>query len=163
MLVDLANQARQNSMSKGVMTALVMVLTSPNTQANGRLFILMDLEGQENASTLVWTPISKWYQLPDGLMVDSARSSFAQSSYQPTLPQALANLTYQGAAIDPDDCVCQVFMAGGQLAVKGYNTLQSPNLRLTQEVNGTLLGGGTADYYDITFNLYTGTATVDRP
>ena len=52
MIVALANQARQNSSSQGVPTALVVVSNVPNNpNANNRLFILLELPQQEYGST----------------------------------------------------------------------------------------------------------------
>lgn len=165
MIVDLANQARQNSASQGVLTALVMVNNVPNNpDANNRLFILLELPQGEDGTTSSWQPVSKWCLLPKDVMVDVGQSSFTRANFQPTLPQALPTLSYLGApfALNSGNCSYQIFMPDGQLAVKGYAQLQAPDLRMARGKNGSLLAS-QSNFHQINFNLYTGTPSVVRP
>jgi len=161
-VVDLSNQARQNSMTKGVLTAVVLINGSTNPEWNNRLFILLQL----SPGTKTWIPASKWTMLPTGVVVDATQSSsFMQQ--MPTPPYPLGTLSYAGKALSPSTYVYQVFTSTGQILVNGIPDALPPALRLTQGVmNQSSLvytAGSTNNYYDVTLNLYTGTPTVDRP
>lgn len=168
MVVGLANQARQNSIANGTMTALVMVNNGSGLASNyqGRLFILLQLVPGQGSASYTWEPISKWYTLPSGVMADtSTADTFAQVESEPaSLPAPLPNLSYEGTSVPAANCAYQVFMPDGQLDIRGEKTLQAPILRLVRSANGVpLTGPAASDYYDITFNVYVGTLAVNRP
>ena len=173
-VVDLINQARQNSISKGVMTALILVTSTNNSTIDNRLWVIMDYENV--AGTWQWQQVSKWELLPGGVVVDSSAATYADGTTQnfasyfssanmPKPTQAPTAISYQGTSITPGTYV--VFLPGGRI----YDpTLPPPVFRVTNgSVNSgavaytNMSAGKPANYYDVTINVYTGLPKVDRP
>lgn len=140
LVYDLSSQARQNAMTKNAMTALVMSKTTGS-------FVLMELLPGKST----WSPISRWYDLPEGIGVDeSASGSFMT---RPGLAYPLGNLTRGGSAISEADCVYQVFLPRGQLVQNGATT--PPILQLVEKY-----AGGRSNYYKVIINQFTGIASA---
>jgi len=164
LVVDLINQARLNSQTQKVMTAVVLVTNAPSVEWRNRLFGMFELL----PGTSTWIPIGKWEMLPDGIVVDASdASNNSFLTQQPTLPAPFSNLSYGGIALSPGDLVCQVFTPVGNVLVQGVAAVApvSPTLSL---VPGIIQGRTTVktmvnEYYNITINLYTGTPMVNRP
>jgi hypothetical protein len=93
--------------------------------------------------------------LPHSILIDSSESSFI--TQQATLPAAFGTLTYAGTSIDPSACTYQIFTPTGQISLKGISSATPPILCVRQK------NGATANYYNITLNVYTGVPTIDRP
>jgi prepilin-type N-terminal cleavage/methylation domain-containing protein len=171
LVVDLANQARQNSITQNAMTALVMVNGSTtHPEWNNRLFVLMELAPASSSGTPPsWTPVSKWEMLPPGVVVDPSFSSFMSQS--PTLATSLPSLSYLGTSIPSSDCAYQVFLSTGGLLSPSAAVNAPPILRLvTGAMNGTVAtyrgaqtAGSPDNYYNVTINPYTGMLKVTRP
>jgi len=159
MVADLIQQARQNSMSRGVCTALVMV-NNKKEDWNNRLFMLVDLA----PGAARWNPVTPWVELPEGILVDLDESRNFTSSL-PVLPCALNLPPRNGESIDASKCVWQVFTPGGGLADSAGMANEPQVLRLVQ---GMLNGGqvqltARENYYDVVINRFTGIAKIDRP
>jgi prepilin-type N-terminal cleavage/methylation domain-containing protein len=152
-VVDLVNEARQNSISKGTLTALIMVSSSGNSQLDNRAFILANLVS--SGTTLAWTPISKWEILPQGVVVSTSLSSFTNPSTAPSNISSLFSLQCQGTSIASTAVLYEVFFPDGHLLPNSAST--TPVIYL---VLGVQPGG---NYYEITLNPYTGIPKVDRP
>jgi len=163
-VVDLANQARQNSISKGVMTALVMV-SSVDPEWNYRLFTLVEMQTVANGGA-TWAQTTPWQMLPKGVLVDS-QSSTSFINVVPTLSTSIGSLKYAGKSIPQGSYAYQVFLPDGRLL--SDSSANPPTLRLigaiinsaTSQVTKTDTSG--VNYYEITLNQYTGIPKVDRP
>ncbi len=154
LVADLASQARQNSLSKGVMTALVMAKTTSTATSNYRAFALVEkVSGTSN-----WTPVTRWNHLPQGIAVDpSGSDNFINNTPQVLTPE-LPSIA--GTQISAADCAFQVFLPDGRLSTKGITTTVSPTLRINEE---TKTGASGGNYYEIIINPLTGTFKVERP
>ncbi len=163
-IVDLANQARQNSISKGVMTALVMV-NGVDPEWNYRLFTLVEMQTAANGS-VTWSQAIPWQILPKGVLVDS-QSSTSFISGVPALSTSIGNLKYAGKSIPQGSYVYQVFRPDGRLL--SDPSVNPPTLRLIGAIIDSAtsqvikIDTGGANYYEITLNQYTGIPKVDRP
>lgn len=158
-VADFVQQARQNSMAKKVMTALVVVNNSPNAEWNGRLVVLMEFSGN------AWKPITKWTLLPTGIMVDlSGSASFFSAASMPSVSPQVAPPPYAGNNIGIAQCGFQVFAPGGRLFTTGIANPGSPLLRLVEgSANGQqVVSSNPENYYDIVINRFTGIPKIDR-
>lgn len=156
-VADLVQQARQNSMAKNVMTALVFVNNSANPDWNGRLVVLLELSGN------TWKPVTRWMQLPAGVTVDFSESAsfFASTpniAPSPTLPP------YERNTIAIAQCGYQIFAPGGRLLTTGITNPTSPLLRLVEGSNDgqQVVKQNSGNYYDIVINRFTGIPKIDR-
>ncbi len=88
-VVDLLHEARQNSLSKNSLTAVVVV-TDPSFSDQYRLLALFQLVPRSDGSVPTssdWTQISKWETLEGGVILDTTViSNNALQSYQSTSP-----------------------------------------------------------------------------
>lgn len=149
LVVDLANEARQNSMTKGVMTAFIVAKSSPSTNHKLRSFILMEKGPRQTE----WKPVTKWELLPTGTVVDGTASFIQQT---PAI--GLSNLPkLNNVAMDPSSCAFQVFLPDGRLSVKGITSPEFPVLRVVEALKPV------GNYYDVELNILTGTPKVVRP
>ncbi len=163
MVISLAQQARQNSIAKNSLTALVLATQVSDTGFNLKLFCLMELA--PGASQ--WTALSPWQILPTGVAVDSTQSGAFFNS--PGVTPALQNPRFQGK--DVSTVVYQIFSPDGSLYVGANGQPAIPPLvKLVPGIiaaNGALqytgAGGSSPDnYYEISLNLYTGVPQVQR-
>ena len=159
MVADLIQQARQNSMSRGVCTALVMI-TNKKSDWDNRLFMLVDLA----PGATKWNQVSPWFELPEGVLVDPAASSSFASSL-PALPQALNLPPRRGEAISASQCAYQIFTPSGGLSDSAGMASDPQVLRLVQGMlnSGQVQETARGNYYDVIINRFTGIAKVDRP
>jgi len=155
-IVDLINQARQNSMSKGVLTAVVMAKTVDATDANYRSFVLVE----KGASDAAWKPLTRWTSLPTGVAADPIKSA-SFISQKPVFSPEPNNLPpLNGVMPTGGDCAYQVFLPGGNVSTNGVSSsVERPTLHLVEQVRG----GEANNYYKIVVNLLTGTTTIERP
>ena len=164
-VMGLAQQARQNSVAKNSLTALVLASQVEDARFNLRLFCLMELA----PGAIQWTALSPWEILPDGVAADSGSGSatFFQS---PKVTPAIQNLRFQGKAVL--GVVYQIFNPDGSLYV-GSNgqPVTPPIVKLVQGTiaSGGILqytatpNGGPGNYYAISLNLFTGIPQGLRP
>lgn len=158
LIVDLANQARQNAISKGTMTALVLV-NNFDPDINYRLFTIMELAPGATA----WTYVTPWQMLPRGVVVDQGNSTTFLTAPSQSPPYALGTLRYAGKTITAG-YVYQVFTPNGSLL--GDASAIPPSIQLTQAIyngNTRVDTTGGENYYKVTLNRYTGIPIVDRP
>lgn len=154
--------ARQNSISKGVLTAVV-VLQSPDDHGY-RTLVALELATLPDGSPGEWRQASKWEQLPRGVVIENtpAASNFLTGS--PTGSPALPPLTYGGRTYQPgSDYAYQIFLPSGQM-----KSPPSPcNLTLVEGVyEGNSLkrtGLGQANYFNLFFVNATGETKITRP
>lgn len=160
MVADLIQQARQNSMSRGVCTALVMI-TDKKADWNNRLFMLADLA----PGATKWNQVSPWFELPEGIVVDNDKTNSTFFVSLPALPQALNLPPRRGEGITASQCAYQVFTPSGGLSDSAGMANEPQVLRLVQGMlnGGQLQKTAQENYYDVIINRFTGIAKVDRP
>ncbi len=160
LVVDLVNRARQNAISKNVITALFLINQSSNTGSNDRLFVIEELD---NPVANQWTQVSKWETLPQGVLVDMSNANTQFQS--PTIQYLPASLNYQGSVFTSAQYLCQVFLPDGSLETRG-SPQSPPTLHLVAGVmNGqTVVYTGTAsNFYEVILMPYTGLPKINRP
>lgn len=166
LIADLAGSARQNSMSKRGLTALVMVTDYPlNRELNSRLFALFEFDSSPGSPA--WRQITAWQILSQGGVVEPSGSQ-TFIGQNPTLSHPPGSLSYQG---QPVEYCYQVFAPDGSLAASALPGLPPPKIRLVEGVidkDGNRLfkkgaGPEAANYYDIFLNPFTGMAKIERP
>jgi prepilin-type N-terminal cleavage/methylation domain-containing protein len=186
---DLAVSARQNSISKGVLTA-VAVLTGPTSaaQPNPAYRTFMVLQFAPGTSSTNWQEVSKWETLNTGCIVDNGKdssgnpySSFLESPSIPitsSIPPPMPTLTYLNVqyppVTNPDQYppasgnyyAYQIFTPEGRFYSDNIVPLVPCSLRIAQGFyNGSAptYTSGTTNYYKFIFNDATGQIKVIRP
>lgn len=167
-VANLAAGARQNSTSKSVLTALV-VLTGTNTEADFRTVGLF-----ECGVSGYWAQVGKWETLPIGIAIDPqdrVNCSFLDNS--PTVPRLLdpqgqSSIRYLNQPVLAQNFACRIFVPTGSLS----NPDQPAQLRLVEgsvESNQTIRYGrrnqdGTAaNFFDLAIIGTTGATKITRP
>lgn len=158
---DLTQQARQNAMTRGALTALVLMKSNPSkTELSNRLFVVMEL----TPGAVEWTPLTRWCRLPDGVVVDPQQSATFTASPSVGVPLNLPK--YEGAEVQAGNCVFQVFQpSGGLMSNSGASTVAA-SLRLCEGIGaagGAATVQNSGNYYAVVINPYTGLAKIDRP
>jgi prepilin-type N-terminal cleavage/methylation domain-containing protein len=153
LVANLCQQARQNSISRNVMTAFV-ISNASDSELNGRRLILVEYSG----TPLKWRPVTAWTTLPSGTFVDIESNKFY-------LPPALVDTPISlpdsaGKPVKVEDCVYQIFAPGGLLLTSG--TAGQPSL-LPLMAGRKDAPQNPDNYYDVIVNPFTGIAKVDRP
>jgi len=151
-LAALVDQARQNSMAKNVMTALLMT----DQGAGNWAAVLMEYSA-EGASPQ-WKTITKWENLPTGVLVNTNDSSFITNSGV-ALHFVAPALNYRGNPVS--SYASRIFLPNG-----GLSTPTDPaQIKL---VEGIVQGGSTtytrpANFYTIAIVGATGRTKIVRP
>jgi len=157
-VVNLVNLAGQNSMSKNVMTALVVV--SPDQNNAYRSFALLEYSADSNE----WKQITGWENLKDGIVVDP--SSFSFTDYPAVKPQPdLPPVRYGGKTITsykylvflPNRSLLQNTSAQLKLAEGNFAGNASTPTYTRRGANGT-----PANFYNVTVLGTTGRPIIDR-
>ena len=169
-VVNLVNQARQNSITKHTMTALILLTGTNQAAVDNRFFVIEEF----NPVTSTWQQISKWESLPPGVVVDNAATNPSTDTFITSVPSlnapaAFPTVTYMGLSIPPTGYACQVFLPRGQLLSTA--TTLPPVLRLVSgtDNNGAIIytagsrGATLNNYYDVIINPYTGIPKINRP
>jgi type II secretory pathway pseudopilin PulG len=171
-LANLANLARENSLSNNSMTALV-VITDPAIENRYRavtLFQLLPTDNGVSPSSSNWTQISNWETLQTGVVIDPNNFLFNSSSDAPTTPGAptpsFPSIRYAGNPQASYKYV--VFLPGGGLlsgssaacrVVEGVLPGNSNQVVYTHSAQN----GSPKNYYDVTILAATGRLKIDRP
>ena len=165
LVAGLANAARQNSLSKNAMTALVIV-TDPSIDSQNRMFTILELvpsSSGHSPSSADWTQISKWETLAPGIVVSNWTTQTATSS---TIAPAFPNLSYGGKSIGQFKAL--VFMPDGSTYSDSPTTVELvegyfPPGATTPLIFSHSKNGTAADYYKLTILNATGRIKIDRP
>jgi len=163
--------ARQNSISKGVLTAVV-VLTSPDAAGEAdptawRTLVAFELAPKADGSppaTTDWKQVSKWEKLPQGIIIDNdATNSKFLLAPSTTITPALPSLVYKGKTYGTNDYTYQVFLPSGRLRsppspcnlslAEGFYTGTTPRFTTASKAN----------YFNFIFNDATGETKISRP
>jgi prepilin-type N-terminal cleavage/methylation domain-containing protein len=171
LVVNLANFARQQAVSKNTMTALVL-LGNQGTDTDFRAFTVLEFDPVAG-----WSRTNQWEILPVGVVVDrndAANCTFLTNSPQPFpfltrfTGQKNPPVTFEGQQVaDQKGYAARIFMPNGAL----QNPEQPAQIRLVQgfsQGNQVVYTshdgqGKAANYYDVVIVGMTGTAKVDRP
>lgn len=168
-----ANVARQNSMSRNAMTALV-ILDDPAQPNNRRAFTLLELVPPADGSQpREWKQISPWQTLPTGIFV-----AFSEElSHSLDLPFA----SYPSARPNPDFPILQYqgqevrsFRYVSFLPLGGLRQSKSAIVRVAEGYLDAAHGGQLvythpnpqgepANYFDLSLLAATGRTRIDRP
>ena len=168
-LINLANHARQEAISKNTMTALVLISSPGQPQWDRRVFRVMELiPADAIANTAAaWAPASAWHSLPDGISPDSQTDTLPTFSANLNLPASLPALNFKGTTISTSQLEEIVFLPDGRLlssaSTTGNSFVTPPVLRLFNKAVASTAPTTLGNYYQITFNSLTGEPIVDRP
>ncbi|MDQ3620966.1 MAG: hypothetical protein M3463_00530 [Verrucomicrobiota bacterium] len=162
---NLALLARQNSLAKNAMTAL-LILGSSGTAEDYRALALYEIVPHADGTPVRaadWTQLGRWETLPSGVVVDDC--TFAPSSTAMTPP--LATLTYKGSPVASYQYV--VFLPSGSLLrveparVRLVQGFREPGRETVSYTGARAANGEPANYYDISIISANGRVKVDRP
>ncbi len=167
-VANLALLARQNSLAKNAMTALIMI-GNAGTEGDYRAFGLFEIvprEDGEPAGSADWSQLGKWETMPEGVTADDC--SFAESgdTAAPMSPP-LPTLLYHGATVAMYQYV--VFRPNGSLlrsepaCVRLVNGFRPPGTQAVTYTAGRGTAGGAANYYRVWLVAATGRIKIDRP
>ena len=160
---NLLNLARANSMSKNVMTALVLLTN--NTDGAYRAFLLMQRAAGDSGTTTNWVQASKWETLRDGVLVSPTNAFLLTGGFTanpPTPPLPSTGITYRGTPIDlTANCASVVFLPKGSLY--GVSTPYTLQLIPAYLQSGSVVTMGTNNFYKLTILPSTGRVKIDRP
>lgn len=172
-LAAMVTVARQNSMTKNALTAVVI----PAGKSNWNAWILYELTpgaNGGNATTADWRPISKWASLPPGIAINDC--DFVAQNVPKDFPDLPSLVPARGEAVSTYRYI--VFTPTGALYPFPQGSTGSPNqgenpaVRLVEgirigedpenvEYTGTTKGD-QASFYRVTILRSTGIAKVDR-
>jgi hypothetical protein len=162
---NLALLARQNSLAKNAMTALVMIADS-GTEGDYRAFRLYEIVPRTDGQPLSasdWSPLGTWETTPDGVVVDICSFTSSTVPMTPPLPQ----ITYRNSVIGSYQYV--VFLPTGALLggtpaavrlAQGYRAPGSQVVTYTSARGADMKG---ANYYQISLLGANGRVKIDRP
>jgi prepilin-type N-terminal cleavage/methylation domain-containing protein len=162
---NLALLARQNSLAKNAMTALVMI-GNAGTEGDYRTFALFEIVPRtdgEPAGAGDWRPMGTWETVPDGVVVEDC--TFTQSTVGMTPP--FPPLTFRGATIG--DYLYVVFLPNGSLLRSGSSCVKlvagyrPPGTQTVVYTAAKGTDGKAANYYQICLLAATGRAKIIRP
>jgi prepilin-type N-terminal cleavage/methylation domain-containing protein len=168
-LASLASSARQNSASRNVLTALI-VLTGTGTEADYRTVGLY-----EYGTFGFWQQVGKWETLPTGIVIDAKDTencSFLENS--PQMPRLIdgsgeSSIRYLGAQVPANAFAVRIFVPTGSLSnpdkpaqirlVEGF--IEAPHtVRYTHRSSA---GDSAANYFDLAIVGATGATKINRP
>ncbi|MFA7342977.1 MAG: prepilin-type N-terminal cleavage/methylation domain-containing protein [Terrimicrobiaceae bacterium] len=160
----LVDQARQHSMSKNVMTALVLN-TDDNTGGGHRAFTLLEYNAEDAAQE--WRQVSQWLNLPTGIVVESETNSSFIDNSPSSLPFAADStlpVKYQGAQVG--NYAFRVFLPSGALS-KPSSAAEIQLVEGSRQGSRTAYtrpgAGGAANWYRISIIGATGRGKIERP
>ena len=166
-VVNLINLARQNSMTKNAMTALILV-TDPAIADHHRVLGLFELVPPPDGSAPLqrnWTQVGSWEQFGTGAFVDvSTLSAYPATAPSPNFPA----LQYEASPLASWQYV--IFMPEGNLLTAGSSQLRVAEGFFPPHVNtpiythpGPGQPGVPANYYNVVILADTGRVKVERP
>lgn len=154
------NLARQNSISRNVLTAAV-ILKSDASSGCRTVALFQYPSGPDRSGG--WAQISKWETIPEGVVVDPASSFFTE---RPAFAPALDSVAYRGRSVAEENLAVQVFSPTGALVgAAGAPTIEivEGSLAGGDAINRTRrAGGASANCYRITIINSTGRLKTER-
>ncbi|XHR27699.1 MAG: Tfp pilus assembly protein FimT/FimU [Chthoniobacteraceae bacterium] len=164
LLLELANNARQNSLAKNAMTALVCV-TDSSANSHPQLFTMLELSCPKDSSTAQalseWKQISKWQPLVSGIVVSK------WSTQLPNVSPSLPTLRYGEETLSQGQVSAVIFLPDGSTLNDSPTTIQLaegyiPKGSSSPSITGPRLNGEPANYYAFTILKATGRIKVVR-
>ncbi|MBW8863453.1 MAG: prepilin-type N-terminal cleavage/methylation domain-containing protein [Verrucomicrobia bacterium] len=168
---NLALLARQNSLAKNAMTALVMIANS-DTEGDYRAFRLYEIVPRTDGQPLSsgdWSPIGSWEMTPDGVVVDTCSFPPNSAAVTPPMPQII----YHDTVLNRDSVVTNyqyvVFLPTGALlggtssSVRLVQGFRTPGSQVTTYTSARGGDGKGADYYNVYVLGASGRVKIDRP
>lgn len=151
--------ARQNSLSKNTMTALV-VATDPSSDVARRIFSILEftppVNGTQELEPADWKQISKWESL--GVGIDISRG--LGTPIANTTPVGFPSLSYKGATLEP--LLAIVFMPDGSTYYSDGPTIIKLEEGYCKRGDGSVVTT-SSNYYQLTVLNATGRTRIDRP
>lgn len=158
----LASAARQNAISKGTPTALI-VLTSGASSMAYRVLASFELVPNADQSAYEWSQATPWQQLPEGVIIDNNTEASHFLASAPAATPGMPTVTHQGRRYEPDTGYCyQIFLPSGRLKTPPIPC----NLTLASGFieNGAMHRTDSgANYFSLHFADSTGESKVVRP
>jgi prepilin-type N-terminal cleavage/methylation domain-containing protein len=169
LLTTMASSARQNSASRNVLTAMI-VITGTGTEADYRTVGLYEF-----GTGGYWQQVGKWETLPTGIVVDATdhvNCSFLENS--PPLPRVRdpegnSSVRYLNTPVPKESFAARIFVPTGALS----NPDKSAQLRLVEGFVGApntvsyshrkAGANGPANFFDLAIVGATGATKVSRP
>ena len=163
---QLALLARQNSLAKNAMTALVVIGNS-GTEGDYRAFGLFEIVPRtdgEPAGPGDWSPLGTWETMPDGVVADDCTFAASTVTMSPEFP----SMTYRGAVVTdyryivvlPNGSLLQRSGASCVRLVTGY---RSPGTQAVTYTAAKGTDGKAANFYQVCLLAATGRVRINRP
>lgn len=180
-IAQMATLARQNAMSKNVLTALVM-LKDHNSEGRYRAFTVIEHElsnsvGPDGTYAASWHQVTNWETLATGAVVDftdEVNCSFVNDS--PDLPNFDdTQLRYLNTNVTREQIAWRMFLPSGGLSnpdrpaqirlVEGFITggEGAAELRYTRPAKDSASSNGPGNFYDVCIVGATGAVKIARP
>lgn len=153
-VATLLSFARENSLSKNVMTALAVV-TDPSINQQNPVFTVLELLPPKNGTAPTpadWKQISKWQKLEPGITVNDWTTQTGTSGNISVLP----SLIYGGKPINQANVKVLIFMPDGGTYSDSPTTVQLADSK-------TVKNGTPTNYYKLTVLNATGRIKIGRP
>lgn len=165
-LTSLATQARQNSITKGALTALLLANEGSGSRRATSLWELRPREDGSIPQSSDWVQASRWTLLPEGTAVDTQKTNLADqnASLVPALPSFRYNGTllrnYALVIFKPDGSLFPI----GNVAVPRMRVVEGiiENASTIRYTRPAETGGEPANFYDITLLPASGRLKIDR-
>ena len=162
LVANLLSSARQNSLSKNAMTALVMV-TDPDVDNQHRMFTMLELRtprGGALPTSSDWKQIAKWEILANGIVVNNwSESSTAVSPALPSVHCGNRQISqFKSIIFMPDGSTYNDSPATFEL-IEGF----FPRGASTPLLTGRSQNGEAVNYYKLTVLNSTGRVKIERP
>jgi len=171
-IAGLMEQAREAAILKRQPTALVMI--TDGDDVGRRIFAVVGYKVDTMTGAGAWAQISKWENLPQGVLADDASGLDAFLPFKsPIVDPSLPVLSYGGKNYAPRDKYGYVvFLPDGSLYQDAAGSLPNPVvMRLVEGVRegGTLKytsrqqGGKSVNFFEIALSQATGLVKITRP
>jgi len=124
LLYDTLGLARQNAMTRGALTAMVMITEGEDSH---RAFSIFELAPKADGSQLTsadWKQLTRWQKLPEGIVSESNPFEGFSTVVSPALPA----IKYQGEDISSSGFKYVVFQPNGGL----YNATLPARIQLVE-------------------------------
>jgi prepilin-type N-terminal cleavage/methylation domain-containing protein len=165
-VLGMVNAARQNSLAKNAMTALILV-SDPSFDTQYRLLTMLELtpplDSSVTPTTSDWKQITKWETLSPGIIIDNWTTTATSTV---TVFPAIPNLNFGGQVIGQFKAI--IFMPDGSTFADSPTTLRlvkglQGKGQSDPVITGSLKNGVAANYYQMTVLNATGRIKIERP
>ena len=148
MVADCATLARQSALSRGRVTALVLVEKAGDTGFSGGAVCVVEL----NANG-AWVPLSNWELLPEGVIAEDQAGNGTKGTDLNSLSAQPADIRLHGKAVDLARSNTLIFFPDGRMS---RETAEPYTVRVRHPEGGP-------NFYDVVLNSNTSSIKVIRP